>query len=91
MTLYRKKYQNRRTRHIYLYVGNTFFPMLLAPLSTTLPAPPPSAPAKKKQHFLQIWILCQNSLTREHKIRVVGLEHKIRIVGFVLKKLLTFF
>ena len=30
----------------------------------------------------QIWILCQNSLTRELKIRVVG---------FVLKKLLTFF
>ena len=29
-----------------------------------------------------MWILCQNSLTRELKIRVVG---------FVLKKLLTFF
>ena len=30
----------------------------------------------------QIWILCQNSLTTELKIRVVG---------FVLKKLLTYF
>ena len=30
----------------------------------------------------QIWILCQNSLTR---------ELKIRIVGFVLKKLFTYF
>ena len=32
--------------------------------------------------FLQIWILCQNSLTRELKIRVVG---------FVLKRLVTYF
>ena len=32
--------------------------------------------------FFQIWILCQNSLTRELKIRVVG---------FVLIKLLTYF
>ena len=32
--------------------------------------------------FFQIWILCQNSLIRELKIRVVG---------FVLKKLVTFF
>ena len=30
----------------------------------------------------QIWVLCQNSLTRELKIRVVG---------FVLKKLFTHF
>ena len=36
-------------------------------------------PKKKKNH---IWILCQNSLTRELKIRVVGL---------VRKKLLTYF
>ena len=42
------------------------------------PWPPP--PKKKKKN--QIWILCQNSLTRELKIRVVG---------FVLKKLLTYF
>ena len=41
--------------------------------------PPPPPPKKKKK---QIWILCQNSLTRELKIRVVG---------FVLKKLLTYF
>ena len=50
-----------------------------------LPCPPPP-PKKKKQKKKtkkkQIWILCQNSLTRELKIRVVG---------FVLKKLLTYF
>ena len=40
--------------------------------------PPPQKKKKKKK----IWILCQNSLTRELKIRVVG---------FVLKKLLTYF
>ena len=59
--------------------------MLLATLSTTLSPPPPPHPAPKteeKYFFFQIWILCQNSLTREIKIRVVG---------FVLKKLLTFF
>ena len=44
------------------------------------PLPPPPPPPKKKKK--QIWILCQNSLTRELKIRVVG---------FVLKKLLTYF
>ena len=44
-----------------------------------LSPPPPPTPKKKKN---QIWILCQNSLTRELKIRVVG---------FVLKKLLTYF
>ena len=42
-------------------------------------APPPPPPTKKKN---QIWILCQNSLTRELKIGVVG---------FVCKKLLTYF
>ena len=39
-------------------------------------------PPKKKKKKNQIWILCQNSLTRELKIRVVG---------FVRKKLLTYF
>ena len=43
------------------------------------PWPPPPLPAKKN---IQIWILCQNSLIRELKIRVVG---------FVHKKLLTYF
>ena len=43
-----------------------------------LPPPPPPLPPKKNQ----IWILCQNSLTRELKIRVIG---------FVRKKLLTYF
>ena len=39
-------------------------------------------PQKKNKNNNQIWISCQNSLTREHKIRVVG---------FVLKELLTYF
>ena len=39
--------------------------------------PPPKKKKKKK-----IWILCQNSLTRELKIRVVR---------FMLKKWLTYF
>ena len=63
--------------------------LLLAPFSTTLPPPPPAPPPPpppppppQKKMLCQIWILCQNSLTRELKIRVVG---------FVLKKLLTFF
>ena len=47
-----------------------------------LPPPPPPKKKKKKKKKKQIWILCQNSLTRELKIRVVG---------FVLKKLLTYF
>ena len=47
-----------------------------------IPPPPPPHQKKKKIFFLQIWILCQNSLTRELKIRVVG---------FVLKKLFTYF
>ena len=50
-------------------------------LDYTPPHLPPHPPLSKKKIF-QIWILCQNSLTRELKIRVVG---------FVLKKLLTFF
>ena len=43
--------------------------------------PDPPTPFFKKKK-IQIWILCQNSLTRELKIRVVG---------FVRKKLLTYF
>ena len=41
---------------------------------------PPNPPPPLQRN--QIWILCQNSLTRELKIRVVG---------FVLKNLLTYF
>ena len=56
------------------------------PLPRTPPPPPPQKKKKnkkkKKTKKTQIWILCQNSLTRELKIRVVG---------FVLKKLLTYF
>ena len=48
-----------------------------------MPPPiPPPPPKKKKKKKLRFWIFCQNSLTRELKIRVVG---------FVLKKLLTYF
>ena len=65
---------------IYLYIGNTYLPTLLAPFSTT--PPPPSTPPTPANFFFQIWILCQNSLPGELIIRVVG---------FVHKKLLTFF
>ena len=44
--------------------------------------PPPPPPPQKKKKKKKNWILCQNSRTRELKIRVVG---------FVLKKLLTYF
>ena len=54
-----------------------FFCSLGSPAPCTPPPPP-----KKKKKKKQIWILCQNSLTRELKIRVVG---------FVLKKFLTYF
>ena len=45
-------------------------------LSTTLLAcplqpPPPPPPTPKKKKKIWIWILCQNSLTRKLKIRVV--------------------
>ena len=54
------------------------FPAHASPIYPDPENPSPSTPQKKNQ----IWILCQNSLTR-------GL--KIRVVGFVLKKLLTYF
>ena len=44
------------------------------------PPPPPPHPTPRKKY--QICILCQNSLTKELKIRVVGM---------VLKQLLTYF
>ena len=47
--------------------------LLLQPPPSPPPPPPQTPPPKKKKFFfLQIWILCQNSLTRELKIRVVG-------------------
>ena len=54
---------------------------LLTGLADYLVIPPPQKKKKKKKKH-QSWILCQNSLTREHKIRVVG---------FVLKKLFSHF
>ena len=59
---------------IYSYIGITYLPMLLAPFSPRSPPPP--------KIFFQIKILCQNSFTKELKIRGVG---------FVLKSYLTFF
>ena len=56
-----------------------FFLPLMTGLVYCSGLPPPQ---KKKKKNLQIWFLCQNSLTREQKIRVVG---------FVLKKLFTHF
>ena len=60
--------------------------LLIYAVDTILDAPPPPPPPKKKKKkkrfFFQIWIPCQNSLTR---------ELKIRIVGILLKKLLTYF
>ena len=57
--------------------------LIPCPANPPPPHPPPPPPKKKKKKKKkQIWILCQNSLTRELKIRVVG---------FVLKKLLTYF
>ena len=44
--------------------------------------PPPPLPSNPHFFSFQIWILCQNSLTRELKIRVVG---------FILKKLFAHF
>ena len=52
------------------------------PQSPAPPPPPPPPQKKKKKKKKQIWILCQNSLTRELKIRVVG---------FVLKKVINIF
>ena len=46
------------------------------------PPPPPPRPLPPKKRNTDIWILCQNSLTRELKIRVVGFMHE---------KLLTYF
>ena len=46
------------------------------------PPPPPPPPPKKNKKKTTDLDFCQNSLTRELKIRVVG---------FVLKKLLTYF
>ena len=47
----------------------------MAALAFILPPPPPHLPKKKKKKkkIVWIWILCQNSLTRELKIRFVGL------------------
>ena len=51
--------------------------------------PPPPPPPNSKKKILQIWILCQNSLTKEREIRVIGivlwtypccLYHKLHIV-----------
>ena len=58
------------------------FTVSLTVLVSMFPPPPPSPPSNPHLFSFQIWFLCQNSLTRELKIRVVG---------FVLKKLFTHF
>ena len=69
--------------YIYIFIYREYLLTYAAGTLLDHTAPPPPPPQKKKKIFLfQIWIPCQNSLTRELKIRVVG---------FVLKKLLTFF
>ena len=62
----------------YIFIYREY--LLTYAAGTLLDHPPPPPNPKKK--LCQIWILCQNALIRELKIRVVG---------FVLKKLLTFF
>ena len=49
-------------------VGISLLPLSLSPT----PSPPKEKKKKTKILFLQIWILSQNSLTRELKFRVVG-------------------
>ena len=48
--------------------------------SHSAPPPPPQKKKKNRKKNSKIWILCQNSLTRELRIRFIGL---------VLKKLFT--
>ena len=57
-------------------------PLLTVWFQCSLHLPPPSPPPSSFFFSFQIWILCQNSLTRELKIRVVR---------FALKKLFTHF
>ena len=47
-------------------------------LTVLVSVPPP--PKKKKKKKIFIWSLCQNSLTREQKIRVVGFVLKVVII-----------
>ena len=54
----------------------------LTVLVSVFPPPPPPPPSNPHFFSFQIWILCQNLLARELKIRVVG---------FVLKKSFTHF
>ena len=77
-TLLREIRQKKKSENDYMIV-----PEILIKIWSKRGGPdtsPPPTPKKKKKN--QIWILCQNSLTRELKIRVVG---------FVRKKLLTYF
>ena len=70
----------KKSENDYMIVPENFNKNLEQKRGPFPPPPPPPPPPKKKK--IQIWILCQNSLTRELRIRVVG---------FVRKKLLTYF
>ena len=71
-----REIRQKKTENDYMIVPENFNKNFGAK-EGALTRPPPLPPKKN-----QIWILCQNSLTRELKINVVG---------FVRKKLLTYF
>ena len=76
-----REIRQKKSENDYMIMPENFNKNLEQQRDLDSPPPPPPPPAKKKTD-LDSLILCQNSLTRELKIRVVG---------FVLKKLLTYF
>ena len=78
-----EKLDQKKSENDYMIMPENFNKNLEQKRGPRFPAPlPPPSQQKKTTKKKQIWILCQNSLTRELKIRTVG---------FVLKKLLTYF
>ena len=53
---------------IYLYIGNTYLPMLLAAFSTTLP--PASSPRQKKIFFSRFGIFVKIHLLENSKLEL---------------------
>ena len=76
-----EKLDIKKSQKMIIWLCQKIFKKIWSKRGGPSPPPPPPPPQKKKKKN-QIWILCQNSLTREIKIRVVG---------FVCKKLLTYF
>ena len=72
-----REIRQKKSENDYMIMPENFNKTLEQKRGPLPPHPSPHPPQKN-----QIWILCQNSLTRELKIRVVR---------FVLKKLLTYF